>query len=51
MKIAMMNRWNIPCGVSLHAELVGREWAHMDQEVLMVDFSCQHNQKIVIELI
>lgn len=29
MKIAMMTRWNIPCGVSLHAELIGREWAGM----------------------
>ncbi|MEW6481968.1 MAG: hypothetical protein AB1397_03035 [bacterium] len=24
MKITMMSRWNIPCGVSLHAELLGR---------------------------
>jgi len=29
MKIAMMSRWNIPCGVSLHAELIGREWVKM----------------------
>jgi len=29
MKIAMMSRWNIPCGVSLHAELVGRTWVKM----------------------
>ncbi len=29
MKIAMMSRWNIPCGVSLHAELVGRAWVQL----------------------
>lgn len=26
MKIAILSRWNTACGVSLHAELVGREW-------------------------
>ena len=26
MKLAMLSRWNSACGVSLHAELVGREW-------------------------
>jgi len=26
MKIAMMSRWNVTCGISAHAELVGREW-------------------------
>lgn len=26
MKIAMMSRWNATCGISSHAELVGREW-------------------------
>ncbi len=26
MKIAIVSRWNTACGVSLHAELVGREW-------------------------
>ncbi len=25
----MMSRWNIPCGVSLHAELIGRAWVQM----------------------
>lgn len=36
MKIAMMSRWNIPCGVSVHMELVGRAWVQMgyDLEVL-----------------
>ena len=26
MKIAMLSRWNATCGISAHAELVGREW-------------------------
>jgi hypothetical protein len=26
MKLAILSRWNSACGVSLHAELVGREW-------------------------
>ncbi len=26
MKITMMSRWNVTCGISAHAELVGREW-------------------------
>lgn len=26
MKIGILSRWNTACGVSLHAELVGREW-------------------------
>ncbi|MCK4398487.1 MAG: hypothetical protein KAV25_05790 [Methanophagales archaeon] len=26
MKIAMMSRWNATCGISAHAELVGRDW-------------------------
>jgi len=26
MKIAILSRWNTACGVSLHAELIGREW-------------------------
>jgi hypothetical protein len=33
MKIAMMSRWNIPCGVSMHAELVGRAWVAMGHEL------------------
>jgi hypothetical protein len=33
MKIAMMSRWNIPCGVSLHAELIGREWVKMGHDL------------------
>ncbi|MFQ5906515.1 MAG: hypothetical protein ACE5JA_08075 [bacterium] len=26
MRIAILSRWNTACGVSLHAELIGREW-------------------------
>jgi len=26
MKLAILSRWNSACGVSLHAEIVGREW-------------------------
>jgi len=33
MKIVMMTRWNIPCGVSLHAELIGREWVKMGHDL------------------
>jgi len=33
MRITMMTRWNIPCGVSLHAELIGREWVRMGHEL------------------
>ncbi len=33
MKITMMSRWNIPCGVSIHAELVGRAWVEMGHEL------------------
>jgi len=29
MKIGMMSRWNASCGVSMHAELVGRAWVEM----------------------
>lgn len=29
MKITMMSRWNIPCGVSTHAELLGRALVEM----------------------
>ena len=29
MRIGMLSRWNAACGVSLHAELIGREWVKM----------------------
>jgi len=33
MKIVIMSRWNTPCGVSLHAELVGRAWVEMGHDL------------------
>ena len=33
MKIKMMSRWNVSCGVSTHAELVGRAWVQMGHDV------------------
>lgn len=33
MKIAIMSRWNATCGVSLHAELLGRKFREMNYEV------------------
>ena len=33
MKMVMMSRWNIPCGVSLHAELVGRAWVEIGHDL------------------
>ncbi|HID17298.1 TPA: hypothetical protein EYP26_03300 [Candidatus Bathyarchaeota archaeon] len=33
MKIALLSRWNTACGVSLHAELVGREWVKMGHKL------------------
>lgn len=33
MKIVMMSRWNTPCGVSLHAELIGRAWVEMGHDL------------------
>lgn len=33
MKIAIMSRWNAACGVSVHAELMGRAWAKMGDKV------------------
>jgi len=33
MKIAMMTPWNVACGVSIHAELIGREWVKAGHEL------------------
>ena len=33
MKIGMMSRWNVACGVSVHAELIGRAWAEAGDKV------------------
>ncbi|MCD6535836.1 MAG: hypothetical protein J7K49_02230 [Thaumarchaeota archaeon] len=35
MKIGMLSRWNTACGVSLHAELVGREWVKMGHKLIV----------------
>ena len=33
MKIAMMTRWNVPCGVAAYAEPLGRAWVEMGHEL------------------
>ena len=33
MRIAIVSRWNATCGISLHAELLGRTWRSMGIEV------------------
>ncbi len=33
MKIGMVSRWNAACGVSVHAELIGRAWVEMGDKV------------------
>jgi len=33
MKIGMMTRWNVPCGVAAHAEPVGRAWVEMGHDL------------------
>jgi hypothetical protein len=33
MKIAMMSRWNVTCGISVHAELIGREWVRTGRKL------------------
>lgn len=33
MKISIMSLWNSPCGVSVHAEQVGREWIRAGHEL------------------
>ncbi len=33
MNIGMVTRWNVPCGVGVHAELVGRAWVEMGHKV------------------
>jgi len=48
-----MTRWNIPCGVSLHAELIGREWVEMghDLQVLaaveLEGYQCDNDESYV----
>jgi hypothetical protein len=33
MKIGMMSTWNVPCGVAVHAELIGRSWIEKGHKV------------------
>ncbi len=35
MKIAIMSPWNDCCGVSVHAELIGREWIKQGHEIVV----------------
>jgi hypothetical protein len=34
MEIAILSRWNTACGVLLHAELIGREFMRMFEQLL-----------------
>jgi len=38
MKIAMMTAWNEDSGVSIHAELIGREWVKMGHDLKVFSF-------------
>jgi len=38
MKIGMMSAWNEDSGVSVHAELIGREWIKMGHELKVFSF-------------
>ncbi|MFB3887844.1 MAG: hypothetical protein ACE144_21705 [Thermodesulfobacteriota bacterium] len=38
MKIAMMSAWNTDSGVSVHAELIGREWVKMGHQLQVFTF-------------
>ena len=38
MKIAMMSAWNTDSGVSIHAELIGREWVKMGHQLQIFTF-------------
>ncbi len=33
MRIGMMTRWNVPCGVAAHAEPLGRAWVQMGHQL------------------
>ncbi len=35
MRIAIMSRWNATCGVSLHAELIGRAFNRMGHDIIV----------------
>ncbi len=36
MRIGILSRWNATCGVSLHAEALGREWVGKGHEILVL---------------
>jgi len=38
MKIAMMSAWNTDSGVSIHAELIGRQWVKMGHQLKIFTF-------------
>jgi len=38
MKIGMMSAWNTDSGVSIHAELIGREWLNMGHQLKIFSF-------------
>lgn len=44
MKIVMMTPWNVACGVSIHAELIGREWVKAGHELKV--FAPQEEDKL-----
>jgi len=44
MKIAMMSAWNVACGVSTHAEPIGREWIKAGHELKV--FAPQEEDKL-----
>lgn len=46
MQIAMMSRWNAACGVSVHAELIGRAWSQMGDKVIIFA-PIEHSSTIV----
>jgi len=33
MNMGMVTRWNVPCGVGVHAELVGKAWVEMGHQL------------------
>jgi len=38
MKILLFSRWNATCGISMHAELIGREWAKKHQITVLAPY-------------
>ncbi len=49
MRIAIMSRWNATCGVSVHSELIGREFLRMGHDLIIFSpYSSKdwHHQRI-----